>query len=82
MDTEMLRRLKAYLANTPQEQKIQDWQEIKSMGFKGISARDLITRRKPTHYTYFLLVLAAMCIVGGCSIGYFMYLITSTSSGR
>lgn len=122
MQTEMLRRLREYLDNTPREQIDADWQEIKSLGLKGPTVKEFISRMhivkyarwylgenkidltdipvQPieikqslcpdnlyprtwfTHYNYFLLVLIAMCIVGGCSIGYFIYFITSTASGR
>lgn len=42
MDTLMLKALKEYLENTSREQKDKDWAEIKSLGLKGPTARELI----------------------------------------
>jgi hypothetical protein len=35
MDTPMLRKLREYLQNTPHEQKVKDWEAIKSRGYIG-----------------------------------------------
>jgi hypothetical protein len=42
MDTPMLKSLKEYLENTSREQIDKDWAEVKSLGLKGPTAKELI----------------------------------------
>lgn len=49
MDTPLLQRLKAYLADTPYEQKVKDWADIKALGLTGgPTAQELIASFRHT----------------------------------
>ncbi len=53
MDTPMLKDLKEYLENTSKEQIDKDWAEVKSLGLKGPTARELIKTFKMTQTKHF-----------------------------
>lgn len=47
----MLQKLREYLANTPREQIVRDWEEVKAKGLKGPTIKEFVASfRQPLAY--------------------------------